>query len=317
MSAASQSAPETLSALTPDREAARRGRAIALMVLGVGLFSIMDALVKWLGESYPTVQLVFFRSLFAFIPLGFLMFRDGVAGALRMNDRQGHLLRAVVGVMALWAFFYAFAHMPLAEVIAITFAAPVFVTALSVPLLGERVGPRRWCAVLVGFLGVLIMVQPGAGVFQTVALVPLGGVVFYALAMVFVRKLSRTETSASIVFYFTLACTLVSAAALPFSWVTPQAWDWALLVALGLIGGMAQITFTRAVSLADVSVIMPFEYTAMLWAVVLGFFIWGEVPGNNIWIGVAIVMASGLYILYREASLGLVRGKARKLHAKR
>ena len=317
MSAASQSASEPLATPTPDREAARRGRAIALMILGVGLFSIMDALVKWLGESYPTVQLVFFRSLFAFIPLGFLVFRDGVSQALRMNDRQGHLLRATVGVIALWAFFYAFAHMPLADVIAITFAAPVFVTALSVPLLGERVGLRRWCAVLVGFLGVLIMVQPGAGVFQTVALVPLGGVVFYALAMVFVRKLSRTETSASIVFYFTLACTLVSGAALPFSWVTPEPWDWALLVALGLIGGMAQITFTRAVSLADVSVIMPFEYTAMLWAVVLGFFIWGEVPGNNIWIGVAIVMASGLYILYREASLGLVRGKARKLHARR
>ncbi|MDJ0610659.1 MAG: DMT family transporter [Kiloniellales bacterium] len=317
MSAASQSASEPLATPTPDREAARRGRAIALMILGVGLFSIMDALVKWLGESYPTVQLVFFRSLFAFIPLGFLMFRDGVSQALRMNDRQGHLLRAVVGVLALWAFFYAFAHMPLADVIAITFAAPVFVTALSVPLLGERVGLRRWSAVLVGFLGVLIMIQPGAGVFQTVALVPLGGVVFYALAMVFVRKLSRTETSASIVFYFTLACTLVSGAALPFSWVTPEPWDWALLVALGLIGGMAQITFTRAVSLADVSVIMPFEYTAMLWAVVLGFFIWGEVPGNNIWIGVAIVMASGLYILYREASLGLVRGRARKLHARR
>ena len=317
MSAASQSASEPLATPTPDREAARRGRAIALMILGVGLFSIMDALVKWLGESYPTVQLVFFRSLFAFIPLGFLVFRDGVSQALRMNDRQGHLLRATVGVIALWAFFYAFAHMPLADVIAITFAAPVFVTALSVPLLGEKVGVRRWCAVLVGFLGVLIMVQPGAGVFQTVALVPLGGVVFYALAMVFVRKLSRTETSASIVFYFTLACTLVSGAALPFSWVTPEPWDWALLVALGLIGGMAQITFTRAVSLADVSVIMPFEYTAMLWAVVLGFFIWGEVPGNNIWIGVAIVMASGLYILYREASLGLVRGRARKLHARR
>ena len=141
--------------------------------------------------------------------------------------------------------------------------------------------------------------------------------VFYALAMIFVRKLSRTETSTSIVFYFTATATLVSGAFMPFHWVTPNWLDFGLLVAVGLVGGVAQITITRAFRYADVAVIMPFEYTAMIWAALLGYFIWGEIPGNNIWIGVAIVMLSGLYILYREANLGLKRGTARKLAPKR
>jgi drug/metabolite transporter (DMT)-like permease len=287
------------------------------MVLAMGLFSIMDALVKWLGSSYPTVQLVFFRSLFAFVPIAFLIFHGGLGNALRMTDRRGHLIRAAVGILALGAFFYAFANMRLADAVAIGFAAPIFVTALSVPLLGERVGPRRWCAVLLGFAGVMVMLRPGAAVFDPVAVVPLVGVVFYALAAIMVRRLSKTETSAAIVFYFTLSCTLISGLLLPFFWVTPDAADFALLACVGLIGGLAQITITNAFRLADVAVIMPFEYSAMIWAALLGFFIWGEMPGNHIWLGVAIVTASGLYILYRETSLGLRRGTARRLQTKR
>jgi drug/metabolite transporter (DMT)-like permease len=299
------------------RPASTAGLAIALMLLAVGLFSIMDALVKWMGESYPTTQLIFFRSLFAFIPLGFLILRQGVGKALRVRNTTGHLLRSLVGLVALFTFFYAFSHMPLADAVAISFAAPVFVTALSVPLLGEKVGPRRWAAVLVGFIGVLVMVEPGPGVFQSVALVPLVGTVFYALAIIFVRKLARTETNTSIVFYFTLSCTLVSAAFMPFYWVTPSLTDLGWLIAIGLVGGVAQITVTLAFRYADVALIMPFEYSAMLWVALLGYVFWGEVPGLNIWVGVSIVMASGLYILFREANLGLKRGTARKLQTRR
>lgn len=311
MSATPAALPRPLSA------GSDKARGIAFMILAVGLFAVMDALVKWLGQGYSTVQLVFFRSLFAFIPLAFLVFRSGLREALIMRSPLGHLLRSLVGIVSLGTFFYAFIHMRLADAVAITFAAPLFVTALSVPLLGEKVGLRRWSAVLVGFVGVLVMVQPGAGVFQQIALVPLCGTVFYALAVIMVRKLSRTESSASIVFYFTLSCTLASAALLPFHWITPGPLDLALLIAVGIIGGMAQITITKAFRLADVAVIMPFEYSAMIWAVFLGFFIWGEVPGLNIWVGVTIVMASGLYILYREASLGLPRGIARRLQTRR
>lgn len=292
-------------------------KAVALMVMAVGLFAIMDAVVKWMGQSYSTTQIVFFRSLFAFLPLSFFIFRAGIGAALRVNDAKTHVLRSAVGLVAMFTFFYAYANMPLADAIAISFAAPIFVTALSVPLLGEKVGPRRWAAVLAGFVGVLIMVQPGPGLLQSVAIVPLIGVVFYALAAIYVRKLSHTDSPTSIVFYFTLACTVVSGVLLPFSWVTPSLADLMCLIAVGLIGGLAQITITQAFRHADVALVMPFEYTGMIWAAVLGFMFWGEIPGLNIWIGVAIVVAAGLYILFREANLGLPRGAARKLQPRR
>ena len=158
-------------------------RGITLMVVSVGLFSTMDAMVKWLGD-YPTMQIVFFRSLFAFIPLSYLIYRQGISAALAVKNVSGHVYRCIVGLLAMTGFFYAYSLMPLADAIAIGFAAPIFITALSVPLLGERVGLRRWIACLVGFLGVLIMVQPGSGVFEWSAMVALGATVFYAFYII-------------------------------------------------------------------------------------------------------------------------------------
>jgi drug/metabolite transporter (DMT)-like permease len=190
-------------------------------------------------------------------------------------------------------------------------------TALSVPLLGEKVGPRRWIAVLVGFIGVLLIVRPDAEILSGAAPVALAGTVFYALAMIYVRKLSRTETSTSIVFYFTLTCTIITGIFMPFLWVAPDAAGWAMLITVGLIGGLAQMTMTNALRLADLSVVAPFDYTALLWTGGFGYLIWSEVPGTNVWFGTAIVIASGIYILFREASLGLKRGVARRLQARR
>lgn len=291
--------------------------AIALMASSVAVFAILDALVKDLGTRYPTFQMMFFRSLFAFVPIMLLVLYSGSFRELRMHSVTGHLLRSLVGVCAMFCFFYSYSRMPLAEVIAISFAAPVFVVALSVPLLGERVGPRRWAAVIAGFVGVMIMVQPGPGLLKSIAVVPLLGTFFYALTMIVLRKLGRTETSASVAFTFTLSCTLVSACALPFIWVTPDLLDFCLLVAVGLLGGVGQILMTVAFKHGDIALIAPFEYTAMIWATLFGYFFWSEVPGLNIWIGVVIVMASGLFILFREANLKLPRGRARRLSVKR
>ncbi len=293
------------------------GTGIAYMLAAVGLFAVMDAMIKWLGEVYPTAQLVFFRSAFAFIPIAFVVAGVGLRQALTIKNGRGHVFRCLVGILSMAAYFYCFPRMPLADMIAITFAAPIFITALSVPMLGEKVGPRRWSAILVGFAGVLVIVQPGDGGFEPIALIALLGTLFYALAAIAVRKLSRTDSSVSIVISFTVCSTLVSAALLPFQWVTPSLPDLALLITVGLIGGMAQIAMTNAFRYAEVSLVVPFEYTAMIWAAALGFFVWGEIPGNNVWIGVSIVTASGLYILYREARLGLPRGIARKLQARR
>lgn len=287
------------------------------MVASVFVFSVMDALVKDLGSRYPTLQVMFFRSLFAFVPIMLLVLHRGSLRELRMQSPLGHLLRSLVGVGAMFCFFYAYSRMPLADVVAIGFAAPVFVVALSVPLLGEKVGPRRWAAVLVGFVGVMIMLRPGPELLNSIALVPLLGTLFFAVAMIVLRKLGRSETSASVAFTFTLSCTLVSGLALPFVWVAPDGLDLALLIAVGLLGGVGQILMTTAFKHADVAIVAPFEYTAMIWATLLGFVFWREVPGLNIWVGVAIVMASGLFILFREANLRLPRGRARRLQAKR
>ncbi len=298
-------------------QAGAAGRGIAYMTIAVAIFTVMDALVKWLAPSYPIMQIVFFRSLFAFVPLGIFIFRTGTLGSLRTRQPFDHVLRSFMGLAAMSAFFYAYANMPLANAIAISFAAPLFITALSVPLLGEAVGLRRWSAVIVGFLGVLIIVRPDAGILDSVALVALSGTVFMSLAMIFVRKLSRTETSAAIVFYFSLSATLVSGAFMPSQWVTPNALDLVLLILVGIIGGLAQIFMTSAFRHATVSVLAPFEYTTIVWAVLLGFFLWGDIPGLNVWLGVAIVAASGIYIVQREAKLGLRRGVARRLQPKR
>jgi len=277
---------------------------IAMMLLGVSLFSIMDGFVKWLGQDYPTMQIVFFRSLFAFVPLAFLIHRfGGIRVALRVTTPWGHVVRCLCGTGAMFLIFYAYANMKLADAVAIGFAAPLFITLLSVPLLGEKVGIRRWSACLAGFSGVLIMIRPGPGILESIALVPLLAALFNAGAMIYVRRLSRTESVASIIFWFTVSTTLLSGLFMPFQWVMPQGWDWLLLIMVGLIGGAAQIATTSAFSQAPAAAISPFKYTSMIWAVLIGWLIWGETPGLHIWLGWPVVVASGLYIVYRETRL--------------
>jgi drug/metabolite transporter (DMT)-like permease len=190
--------------------------------------------------------------------------------------------------------------LPLAEAVAIGYAAPIFITALSVPLLGEAVGVRRWSAVCVGFAGVLVMIRPGAAVFEASSLVALLAALFYAFAMIFIRRLGRTESTACIAFYFTLTCAVVSAPFLPLQWVAPDLPQAILLVAVGLIGGVAQLAVTAAFRAAPAAVVAPFDYSSMLYVTVIGYAVWGEMPDRLIFAGAAVVIASGLYILHRE-----------------
>ena len=237
--------------------------------------------------------------MFALLPLSLVLFRQGLA-PLRTRRLYGHVGRALVGLTALYVFFLSFSLMPLADAYAISFAAPLFVTALSVLLLKETVGPRRWSAVLVGFVGVLVMIRPGLGVFQPVALLPLLGAVLYAGVVIVIRVLSRTESSVAIVFYFTVTGGVLSGLLVPFVWVTPDARDLLMLAGVGVVGACAQLAMTGAFRSAEVSLVVPFEYSAMLWAVLVGYAVWGDVPGVHIWIGVPIVVASGIYIALRE-----------------
>ena len=293
------------------------GKAIVLMLSAVALFSVMDVLVKWEGALYPVVMVMFFRSIFAFVPLSFFVFKNGIRGALAVQSPMSHVLRSALGLGAMAAIFVAYTKMSLADVIAITFSAPLFVTALSVPMLGEKVGPRRWSAILVGFAGVLIMVQPGPGMVESAAMIALVGTLCYAMASIYVRKLSKVDPSSAIVFYNTLTATIVTGAILPFVWVTPDFVDLLLMMAIGMVGGTAQLLKTQAFRYADVAVIMPFDYSALIWATLYSYLIWDEFPDQWVLIGASVVIASGLYILFRESSLGLPRGQARRLQSKR
>jgi drug/metabolite transporter (DMT)-like permease len=283
-------------------------RGIYAMLAAVLLFSCMDALIKHAAADYPVGQIVFFRNLFAFIPVFYFVRQAGGPAVLRTRRLGGHVLRGIVGVTAMACVFTAFKLLPLGEAVALTLSGPIFLTALSVPLLGEKVGVRRWSAVAVGFVGVLVMTRPGSGVFDPVALFALFGALFYALAMISIRWLSSTEPAATTVFYFTLFATAAGAASLPFGWQTPTAAGFLLLAGIGLIGGLAQMAMTEAFRLAPVSIIAPFEYLALVFAVGFGYLFWDEVPDVYIFGGAALVVAGGLYILHRETVRSRRRG---------
>ncbi len=275
------------------------------MLLSVLFFSVMNVLAKLLMDRFPVNEVMFFRSLFALIPVCLVIhFANGFAATLRTRYPWGHLGRSMIGLSAMVATFWSFHLLPLGDAISLNFAAPLFLTALSVPLLGEKVGIHRWSAVLVGFAGVLIIVRPSGDVLNLGAMLALGGALCTAVAMITIRQLSRTELPNTIVFYFTLLTTVMTGLSLPVSWITPGPLDLLLLLATGLCGGCGQLMLTRAYSLAPAAVVAPLNYASLLLAVAFGWLLWGEVPTGTMAAGAAVVMASGLYILYRETQRG-------------
>lgn len=284
----------------PTAAADRPGRGIAYISLGVFVFATQDALVKWLVADYPVMQILLFRAVFALIPCAVVIARSGGVAALRTARPGLHAGRGALLLGSLVLLFLAYRRLPLADAIAISFSAPLFMTALSAPLLGEPVGARRWSAVVVGFLGVLVITRPGAGMIEPAALMAVASSALYALAMIGTRRLSRTDSVAAIMFYFIVLVIAVSALCTPFVWVAPNPRDAALLAATGLIGGVAAFLFIQAYRLAPVAVVAPFDYTALVWAGLYGVWLWGDVPGPAVLAGAAIIVASNLYILRRE-----------------
>jgi drug/metabolite transporter (DMT)-like permease len=276
------------------------GLGIFLLVASTVLFSVLWCLIKALSERYSVYEVSFFRNLFAIPPVMLMVAMHGGLPSLRVRHIYGHVWRAVVGVVSMVLGFVSYHLMPLADAIAISFAAPLLVTALSVPMLGERVGPWRWGAVIVGFIGVLVIVRPGSGMFSPGVIVALAAAATGALASVTIRQLNRTDPPLVIVCYFTVFSTLLTALPLPFVWSTPKGADWALIILLGLTGGVGQYFMTRAFALAPAALISPFNYAGMLWATLFGWAIWGDIPSPHVILGALIVIASGLFLLYRE-----------------
>lgn len=283
------------------------GRSIGLLVSSIVLFSIMTVLVKWLGAIYGVVIVFFSRAFFALLPVLPLMMRHGLLNAMRTSRAGTHTFRCFVGVVGMALNFYALTVLPLADVVAIGFTVPMFSTALSIPILGEVVRLRRWTAVVVGFIGVLLIVRPGFGGSSVLSLFPLGAALCNALALIWVRKLTRTERSETIVFYFMASSAVIGGMLLPFAWRPPTLVDLLLLAVMGLLGGIAQVMHTTAFRSAPVALLAPFEYTAMLWAVIAGYVVWNETPTAWTGAGATLIVLSGLYILHREIVVGRQR----------
>lgn len=295
----------------PTREEVRRG--ILYVVASIFVFALTNALIKWLVVRYSVVEVIVFRSAFALVPCLYLIATHGGILALRTKRLHQHISRSLLQFVSMMCIFTAFGLMPLADATAITFASPLFLTILSIPLLGEQVGIYRWSAVIVGFIGVLIMVQPGPSILQSGALFPLANALINACVTIAIRRMTLTEASTTLVFYQTLVTGVFGLLLLPFFWVTPDLVDLALFSATGLLSGIAQFWWMQGCRFVPASVAAPFSYTSMIWSLALGYLIWSDVPSAAVLAGAAIVIASGLYILYRET----VRRVAKPPPAKR
>jgi drug/metabolite transporter (DMT)-like permease len=287
---------------------------IALVVISTLAFTLMAALVRFLGqEAMPLGEIVFARSFFALIPLlSMILWRGELTTALYTHNPFGHFSRSAVGTLGMFLNFGALALLPLADATAISFATPIFSVVLAALFLGEVVRIRRWTAVGVGFVGVLVMLWPFLGEYQDRnatlgALLGLAGALVVAGAMTQVRHLSRTESTASLVFYFSITCCLCGLATLPWGWIVPTPWQLMLMIAMGLLGGIGQILVTESYRHAPASVVAPFAYTSMIYSIVIGYLLFGEIPQAIVLVGAAIVIAAGMFVIWRERKLGLDR----------
>ncbi|WP_404381012.1 DMT family transporter [Caenispirillum salinarum] len=272
-------------------------------MLATLFFGVMDASIKWLSETYPVPQVTFFRALFGLVPFLPIILRSR-GTALRLNRPVPVLLRSLLAPAAMLCIFGSFSLLPLAEATTIAFGAPILMAALGVPLLGERVGWRRWTAILVGFVGVLIAARPDGMTLSAGAALALGGMVLYSLLMVWGRLLTRTDSATGLSLYAMLTTTAIMACGLPWFWVTPTWADLGIMAMMGMSGGVAVYFLTRAFQLAPVAVLSPFDYLNLPVATFTGWLIWRELPAEHVWWGAAVIIASGLFIVYRENRTG-------------
>ncbi|MGD9919593.1 MAG: DMT family transporter [Paenirhodobacter sp.] len=295
-------------------------RGIALKVSSVLVFIVMSSLIKATSDHVPAGESVFFRS-FCAIPviLGWLAWRRELSSGLRVQNPLGHVWRGVAGTMAMGLGFAGLAFLPLPEVTALGYASPLLVVIFAAMFLGEQVRAFRLSAVALGLIGVMIVLWPRLGSFEgrdpaaaLGAVVTLMGATFAAIAQVFVRKMVATERTSAIVFWFTMTSTGLSLITVPFGWVLPTPGEAAILVTAGLLGGLGQILLTSSYRFADASIVAPFDYTSMIFALGIGYFVFAEVPTWPMLGGAALIILAGVLIIWREHQLGLRRERQRK-----
>lgn len=283
--------------------AARRNqipRGILYMVASTVVFAGVNAIVKWELALYPVGEVAFLRSVFAFLAVTLLILPRTGWGVLRTRRYLAHLQRGLSQFGSMTCMMVAFSLLSLGSAVAISFSAPLFTTLLSILVLKEKVGIHRWSALVVGFVGVLVVTHPGAGTLTLGALFALANAVLISTVAVAIRRMSATESPETLTLYQMGVITLATLFLLPLGFIRPTWLDLLGLAVAGAGNGIAQFWWTRALSLAPPSAVVPFNYLSLVWATILGFVIWGDLPTPALGIGSAIVVASGLYILWRE-----------------
>ncbi len=299
------------------------GRGIALKIGSTLVFTLMLVCVKAVSDRIPPGEIVFARSFFALVPIAaMLAWRGQVARAVATEQPWRHVLRGAVGLLAMASGFTALRYLPLPEQMAIGYAAPLIVVVLAAVILHETIRVYRWSAVTVGFVGIVVILWPRFTLFVDGGahgdaflgtMIALFGAFCSANAAIAIRSMTRTESTASIVFYFALSGSVLSLVfTLPFGWVFPTLTDATLLLAVGLLGGVGQIMMTAAFRYADAATVASFEYASMLWGVAFGYLLFGEIPTESVLLGGAIVVAAGIFIIWRERRLGISRRRQRK-----
>lgn len=263
--------------------------------------SVMDAIIKWMSSTYGAMELVLFRSLFGLLPIIPMVILAGGISILSTRRPLLQAFRSILSTVTTFLFFLSLRYLPLGEAVALVFASPIFITMLAGPVLGEKVGPRRWGAVAVGFIGVLVILRPGTAVFSPYALLPVSAALTFSLTMLLGRKLALSDNSTSIVFYTSIGGVLASALFVSTDWVTPPIEHVPWLFLIGILGGVGQLLIVQAFRHAEASMLAPFEYTTIIWAILFGFLFWSELPDQWTLLGVAIVITAGLYIARRES----------------
>ncbi|WP_146347466.1 DMT family transporter [Falsiphaeobacter marinintestinus] len=299
----------------------RPGLAILLKLSAIFLFTVMAALVKAVSDDVPPGEAVFFRSFFAIpVILVWLILRRELRYGLITRYPRMHILRGLIGTTAMGMTFAGLGLLPLPEVTAIGYAAPIFTVILAAVMLGERIRMIRITAVLLGIVGVLIMIWPrlgdGAGLEDaatTGALLILGATMFRALVQIHIRKMVQTEHTAAITFYFSATASVLSLLTIPFGWVMPSVHIATLMILSGLIGGVAQILVTSSYRFGPASMLAPYDYASMLFSIIIGYFWFSEVPTVVMLIGAALVILGNVLVIWREHQLGLERSKARSV----
>ena len=269
------------------------------MFLSVCTFSVMDLLVKW-SSDYPTGEVLFFRGFFGLLPTYFLIPKSKLKTFYTTERSKEHLFRCLMGLMALIAIVVALRELPLAVVVSLSYAAPLFITVLSIFLLSEKVGIFRWLAVIIGFIGVIIIAEPGFKGMNYLYFLPLIFCIGMAFVTITIRKLSTTEPIWLISIFFTITISIAGLATIPMGWKMPNFQDFILLALIGVTGGSANLFLTQSYKLSEVSLVAPLKYLALVFAIFFGYFIWNEIPTIKTLIGASLVVLASLIIFRRE-----------------